>query len=313
MFGSFFANLNYRMRLIIPKYLYAQATYYTRKKKFLNLKEPKTFADKLWWLKYHYFNPLMTPCSDKWEVRKYVEKCGLKDILVDCYGHYDSVDDINLDDIPTEDFFLKVNNTSGGNLICHKSTFDKEAIRPRFEKLLKDNFYWHGREYNYKYIKPCIIAEKLLKTDDPIGLIDYKFFCFSGEPKLLFIDTGVCNEDGTHAEHSTWFMYDLDFKPLDMYLNKKHAPMDLKKPENYETMTEYARMLAAPFPHCRIDFYNIDGKIYFGEITFFHCSGYTVIEPHEEDLKVGSWIPMDKSYPQKYNLSDVEASIRSLS
>ena len=81
--------------------------------------------------------------------------------------------------------------------------------------------------------------------------------------------------------------------------------MDLKKPENYETMIDYARKLAAPFPHCRIDFYNIDGKIYFGEITFFHCSGYTVIEPHEEDLKVGSWIPMDKSYPRKYKANEI--------
>ena len=304
-------NLQYRLRMLIPEWIYAQVTYYKRKGRFLNLKNPQTFADKLWWMKYHYFNPLMTPCSDKWEVRKYVEKCGLKDILIDCYGHYDSVDAINLDEIPVEEFFLKVNNTSGGNLICHKSTFDRESIRPLFSALLKDNFYWHGREYNYKHIKPYILAEKVLRPSDGSGLIDWKFFCFEGEPKLLFVDTEVCNEDGSHAEFSHWFNYDIDFNPLDVTINRKHEPtFEIKKPENYDLMVEYARILSKPFPHCRVDFYNVDGKIYFGEITFFHCAGYIIVEPEEFNLKMGSWVPMDKSYPKKYGWKEVREAYK---
>ncbi len=300
-------NLQYRMRMLIPRNLYAQVTYYKKCKKFLNLKDPKTFDERIWWLKFHYFNPLMTQCSDKWEVRRYVEKCGLKKILNDCYGHYDSVDAINLDDIPTEDFFLKVNNTSGGNLLCNKKNFDKEKIRPEFSALLKDNFYWHGREYNYKYIKPYIIAERVLKPDDDIGLVDYKFLCFEGEPRLLFMDIGVANPDGTHAEEYYRNIYDMDFNIIrDMKETREmYRVEDIKKPEKWVFMLECCRRLSKPFPHCRIDLYYVGGRVYFGEITFFHGSGYNEFEPREKDLMVGSWIPMDESYPKKYNRADV--------
>lgn len=295
-------NLQYRLRMLIPRWIYAQVTYFMKCRKFLNLRHPKTFDERIWWLKFHYFNPLMTPCSDKWEVRKYVEKCGLKDILIDCYGHYDSVDAINLDEIPVEEFFLKVNNTSGGNLICRKSTFDREAIRPLFSALLKDNFYWHGREYNYKHIKPYILAEQVLKADDDIGLIDYKFLCFSGEPKLLFMDIGVAKTDGTHAEDYYRNIYDMDFNLItDMKETRDNYRVeDIKKPGQWDFMLECCRKLSKPFPHCRVDLYFVGEKVYFGEITFFHGSGYNEFEPYEKNLEVGSWIPLDRSFPKKY-------------
>lgn len=305
-------NLQYRMRMLIPKNLYAQITYYLKCGKFLNLKYPKTFDERIWWMKYHYFNPLMTICSDKWEVRKYVERCGLKDILIDCYGHYDSVDAINLDDIPVEEFFLKVNNTSGGNLLCHKQTFDKEKIRSKFTALLKDNFYWHGREYNYKYIKPYIMAEKVLKSDDDVGLKDYKFLCFQGEPKLLFMDIGVAKADGTHAENYYRNIYDMEFNLVtDMKETREmYRVEDIRKPEKWDYMLECCRKLSNPFPHCRVDLYYVEGKVYFGEITFFHGSGYNEFEPREKDLMVGAWIPMDNSYPKKYSLKEVSKILR---
>lgn len=295
-------RLQYRLRMLVPRWLYAQITYYMKCRKFLNLSDPKTFDERIWWLKFHYFNPLMAQCSDKYEVRKYVANCGLKDILNDCYGHYYSVDDINLDDIPVEEFFLKVNNTSGGNAHCFKSTFNKENIRAEFSNLLKDNFYWHGREYNYKHIKPCIIAEKMLKNADNSVLLDYKFLCFNGEPKLLFMDIGVANEDGTHAEEYYRNIYDMDFKPVpNMKETRDSYKIDeIKKPEKWDFMVECSRRLSKPFPHCRVDLYNIDGKVYFGEITFFHGSGYNEFEPHEADIMVGSWIPLDSSFPNKY-------------
>ena len=297
-------NLSYRMRMLIPKRIYAQVTYYMKCKKFLNLKNPQTFDERIWWLKFHYFNPIMTQCSDKLAVREYVKKCGLEEILNDCYGHYESVDEIDVDKIPSEEFFLKVNNTSGGNLYCKKDSFDKEKIRPEFSALLKDNFYWHGREYNYKYIKPCIIAEKVLKADDDIGLIDYKFLCFEGEPRLLFMDIGVANADGTHAEEYYRNIYDMDFNLVsDMKETRDtYRVEDIKKPEKWDFMLECCRQLAKPFPHCRVDLYYVGGQVYFGEITFFHGSGYNEFEPREKDLMVGSWIPMDCSYPNKYKI-----------
>jgi len=293
--------------MLIPRTLYAQITYYIKCKKFLNLKEPHTFDERIWWLKFHYFNPLMTPCSDKWEVRKYVANCGLENILNECYGHYDSVDAINLDDIPNEEFFLKVNNTSGGNLLCFKSSFDKEKIRNEFTTLLHDNFYWHGREFNYKYIKPYILAEKVLKADNDIGLIDYKFLCFQGEPKLLFMDIGVANADGTHAEDYYRNIYDIDFNLVtDMKETRDtYRVEDIKKPEAWNFMLDCCRRLSKPFPHCRVDLYYVEGKVYFGEITFFHGSGYNEFEPYEKDLMVGSWIPLDMSFPRKYSIKEI--------
>ena len=215
---------------------------------------------------------------------------------------YETVDAINLDEIPVEEFFLKVNNTSGGNLICRKSTFDREAIRPLFSALLKDNFYWHGREYNYKHIKPYILAEQVLKADDDIGLIDYKFLCFSGEPKLLFMDIGVAKTDGTHAEDYYRNIYDMDFNLItDMKETRDNYRVeDIKKPGQWDFMLECCRKLSKPFPHCRVDLYFVGEKVYFGEITFFHGSGYNEFEPYEKDLEVGSWIPLDRSFPKKY-------------
>lgn len=312
IFHYWLMNLQYRMRMLIPRTIYAQATYYMKCRKFLNLKDPKTFDERIWWLKFHYFNPLMTICSDKFRVREYVKKCGLADILNECYGNYESVEEIDVMTIPANDFFLKVNNTSGGNLLCHKETFDKESIRPLFNALLKDNFYWHGREYNYKFIKPCIIAEKVLEADDDIGLIDYKFLCFDGEPRLLFMDIGVANADGTHAEDYYRNIYDMDFHIVnDMKETRDtYRVEEIKKPEKWDYMLECCRRLSHPFPHCRVDLYYVGGKVYFGEITFFHGSGYNEFEPREKDLMVGSWIRLDKSFPHKYSEQEANKAAR---
>lgn len=289
---------------LIPKILYAKVTYYIRYGKKLNISSPKTFDEKLWWLKLNYFNPLMTICTDKFEVRRYVKECGLEKILNTCYANYYSVNEINLSDLP-EDFFLKCNHLSGGNIICHKNNIDINKIKKLFRPLLKNNFYYYGFEYNYKHIKPCIIAEKILKTSDNSTLLDYKFMCFNGVPKLLFLDIGVCNEDGSHAEEYYRNIYDMDFKPVDLKETREHYDYNkIKKPNNFDFMIECARKLSKPFPHCRVDLYNIDGKVYFGEITFFHGSGYNNIEPYDADLEIGSWIPLDKSYNKKYKKLD---------
>ena len=286
----------FRLRtLLIPKQWYAVLSYWMTNRKFLDIKHPKTFDEKLWWLKFHYHNPLQVQCADKWRVREYVRDCGLESILIENYGCYENVDEIDLSQIPAEEFFLKCNHLSGGNMICRKDSFDRIKVRRQFGHWLKENAYYYGLEWPYKDMKPCILAEKVLHTDDPNGLLDYKFFCFEGEPKLLSLDIGVCNKDGSHAEEYYRNFYDMDFHPLEIKETREHYDFErIQKPQNFEIMVEYARRLSHPFPHCRVDLYNISGRIYFGEITFYHGSGNNDFQPHEAGLKLGSWINIER-------------------
>lgn len=312
----FYNNLKrcyFRMRaFLIPKRIYAHIKYYVLYHTKLSIDNPQTFDEKIWWLKLHYFNPLMTICTDKYLVRKYVEKCGLRDILNECYASFTSVDDIDIEKLPNE-FFLKCNHLSGGNIICTKDNFDKEKIKKIFRPLLRNNFYYYGFEYNYKYIKPQIVIEKVLRPLDGSSLLDYKFMCFAGVPRLLFLDIGACDKDGGHSEHYYRNVYDMRFNLLEIKETRDNFLDDsIQKPKNFDYMIECAKILSKPFPHCRVDLYNVDGKVYFGEITFFHGSGYNHIEPHKADLEIGSWIPLDKSYPIKYGLEEVEKAFLKL-
>lgn len=282
---------------IVPKRMYAVVTYWLRYRKFLDVKHPKTFDEKLWWLKLHYHNPLQTQCADKWKVRDYVRDCGLEEILIESFGRYDSVDDIDLNKIPADEFFLKCNHLSGGNAICRKNSYDRSFLRRQFGHWLKDNAYYYGFEWPYKYMKPCLVTERILHTGDPNGLLDYKFMCFEGDPKLLFLDIGVCETDGTHAEEYYRNIYDMDFNLLpitETRENKKDS--GIVKPKNFDFMIKCARRLSAPFPHCRVDLYNIDGMVYFGEITFYHGSAYNDIKPVDADLMMGSWIDIEQHH-----------------
>lgn len=279
---------------LVPKPCYAVVSYWMKYRKYLDVKHPKTFDEKLWWLKFNYHNPLQTLCADKWRVREYVIECGLEDILIDCFGHFSSLDEIDLSQIPADEFFLKCNHLSGGNMIIRKGYTDWKKVHSQFGHWLKDNAYYYGFEWPYKNMKPCLVAERVLHTDDTNGLLDYKFFCFKGEPKILSLDIGVCNEDGSHAKSYYRNFYDLDFCPLEIKETREHYDYNkIEKPENFQKMIEYARRLSAPFPHCRVDLYNVKGKIYFGEITFYHGSGYNDFQPDEASLQLGSWIDIE--------------------
>lgn len=285
---------------LVPDRLYAVVTYWIKYRKYLNVENPRTFDEKLWWLKFNYHHPLQIQCADKWRVRDYVKKCGLEHILIEVFGHYSSVAEIDLDKIKAEEFFLKCNHLSGGNMIIRKGSTNMKKVQRQFDHWLKDNAYYFGLEWPYKDMKPCLIAERVLQTDEPFGLLDYKFFCFEGEPKLLSLDIGVCNTDGTHAEEYYRNFYDMNFHPLELKETREHYMVEkIQKPRNFELMIDYARRLSSPFPHCRVDLYNIKGTIYFGEITFYHGSGYNDFQPQEADLMLGSWIDIRK-YSNEY-------------
>lgn len=261
----------------------------------LNLENPQTYNEKLWWLKFHYRNPLQTICSDKYCVREYVKQCGLEEILVHLYGVYDNARDIKLDDFKHE-VFLKVNAGSGGNIIYDpQKDFERKLFVWDFNSRLKHNCYMDSREWNYKNVPPKIVCEEVLRDSKGQLPKDYKFMCFGGEPKLLFYSDGVCDEKGMHSVEGQRFtnVYDMEFNIVDMTVDQPSRPdIYVEKPETFGKMKEYAAILSRPFPQCRVDFYTFDGKIYFGEITFYHGGGCRKIQPEKWMLQMGHWIDL---------------------
>ena len=261
----------------------------------IDLKEPKTFDEKLWWLKLHNRDPLMTRCSDKYLVREYVKECGFEDILIPQYEVLDTVDQIDLSKY-SEEIVIKCNHNSGGHLFYNpQAPVSKKEIKNKIRLLkyiLKQNAYVLSHEWNYKNISPKLVVEKVIRDKNNHLPVDYKFHCFGGEPKLMFLDVGVMNSDGTYNHNYPRNVYNMDFElqPITEYRNntKEYVP----KPDNWDYMVQIAKKLSEPFPYVRVDLYNIDGKIYFGELTFYYGGGVSIIEPVEWRYTLGSWIDL---------------------
>ena len=254
----------------------------------LNLKTPQRYTEKLQWYKLNYKNPLMIQCSDKYDVRDFVASKGLEDILNECYGVFDRVEDIDFDVLP-EQFVIKDTLGSGGNsviLVKDKNIMDMELIKSQLRKWVsrKNHIRSGGREWPYySGKKHRIIIEKYLAQ--PNGdLPDYKFFCFNGR---VFCSYHMRNYTNRHENGELGF-FDKDFKLLPAYRRDFHPIKEQPlKPKDYDKMVSMAECLSACFPHVRVDFFNIDGKIVFGELTFYNASGYVQFEPDEFDFILG--------------------------
>ena len=262
----------------------------------MNLDNPQTFDEKLWWLKLYYKNSLETICSDKDKVREYVAKCGLESILNEQYGAWADAREINFDTLPSP-CFLKCNHVSGTNAIYDKEKpFNKKKFVRDFNSCLKTNYYIQSREWNYKNIEPRIVAERVLRDNEGNLPLDYKFLCFHGIPRLMLYDISVCNDDGSHKPSAQRCVYDDNMNLLpDVKLTRRrhHEKLGITRGE-FEEMKRYAIILSKPFPHVRVDFYCVDGKIYFGEMTFYHMGACNKIDPPEFSKVMGSWIDLDK-------------------
>lgn len=253
-----------------------------------DLRSPKRYSEKLQKYKLGFRNPLMAECVDKFSVRKYVEDCGYGEILNECYGVFDSFEDISWDNLPDE-FVLKDTLGGGGRSmipVSDKGRIDIQEAEKTVSSWIDKPLTCKspGREWVYENRKHRIIAEKLLSATDDGDLPDYKFFCFGGK---VFCSYMMKNYTMNHSNGVLGFL-DRDFRLLDVrrtdYLPMKNQP---EKPKNYEKMIEIAEKLSSPFPHARVDLYNISGKIIFGEITFFTSSGYMKFEPDEFDFLLG--------------------------
>ena len=272
-------KLKYALRFL-PDKAYLQIYYFLRFKKFINFKNPKTFNEKLNYLKLYDRNPLYTTLVDKYEVKNYVSKIIGDKYIIPTLGVWDKFDDIDFEKLPNQ-FVLKCTHDSEGLVIVKdKSKFNKEEAGKKIEEALKYNFYYIGREWPYKNVKPRIIAEKYMGDN----LNDYKFFCFNGEPKMMFIasDRGIGK--------TKFDYYDLDFNHLDIVQHYPNSSEEIEKPKNFDKMIEFSRKLSKSMKHVRIDFYDVDGKLYFGEITFFFFIGFMPFIPDKWDKIMGDYI-----------------------
>ena len=267
---------------------YIKLKFYASLGRKLNLDNPKTFNEKLQWLKLYDRKPEYTIMVDKYEAKKYVADIIGEEYIIPTLGVWDSFDEIDFDKLP-EKFVLKCTHDSGGLVICRdKKSLDIGAARAKIERSLARNYYLHGREWPYKNVPRKIIAEKFMEDEETAELRDYKFFCFNGDVKIIL----VCAErfsDGGLREN----FYDTNWNLLPFERPLHHnTEYPIKAPQNFKKMIQAAEKLSKDIPFSRIDFYETNGKMYFGEITFFPASGFEGFEPAEWDEKFGEWIKL---------------------
>ena len=275
-----------RITHYIPDRLFIELRFRERMHKKPNLKNPKTYSEKIQWLKLYYHDPLLIKLVDKAEVKPWVAERIGKEHIIPTLGVWDRFADIDFDGLPNA-FVLKCTHDSGGNYIVpDKSKFDREEARRKLESHLKNNYYWHTREWPYKYVIPRILAEKYMVDETGYELKDYKFFCFDGKVKYLFIAT----DRNTPGQETKFDFYDENFKHLSIKNGHENSDHELMCPRGFEKMKQYAAILGKGFPESRVDFYDINGNVYFGEITFYHWGGMMPFEPEEWDRIFGDQI-----------------------
>lgn len=256
-------------------------------KKKVDLKNPQTFNEKIQWLKLHDYptNQLVIDGADKYKVRAYVEKKGLGNILVPLIGHWDKPADIDWDKLP-EKFVLKCNHGCAYNILCNdKSTFDREDAIKKMRKWMKEDFGAFNIETHYSKIKPHITCEEFLGD----CIIDYKFFCFNGEPKYIYVSSDLIHD---RQAQIGFFYLDGTKMPL---IRDDYAPMDIEElPPFFEQMKEAAKVLCQDFPFVRVDFFLANDTYYFAELTFTPSGGMMPFNPDKYDLEWGKMIDLSR-------------------
>lgn len=258
----------------------------------LHLDDPKTFNEKLQWIKLYDHDPRMSQCCDKYTVRKYIEQVGCGEILNDLIWEGFDPEEIPFDILP-EQCVIKVTHGSTFNIICtDKNKLDREDVKRKCRKWLKAKFIPCYGEWFYGVERPRIIVEKFLDDDNPNGLTDYKVFCFNGKAKIVDVHTGRFSE---HKRN----VYDIDWNPRkEVFLKYPHAEW-IEKPAVLDQLIAYAEKISSSFLHARVDFYIVRNRIYFGEITFTNGAGFDKIKPYEFDCELGSYLVLPKREKEK--------------
>lgn len=258
---------------------YVKRMYKIKFNENLNLTNPQTFNEKLNWLKLNYHNPRLTNLADKYAVKQIVRELIGDEYVVPNYGIWESFEQIDFSKLPDQ-FVLKCTHDSGGAFICRdKSSFDFDAVGKQLTRNLHRDFYLAGREWPYKNIPHRIIADKFLDDHTGTELRDYKFWCFNGNPKYMY-----CTIKGANVYEN---FYDMDFNiaPINHGF-PRHRP-EFEKPEKFEEMKKMAAILSKGLPFVRVDFFQVEGHVYFGEFTFFDWGGHRPFASKEMDLELG--------------------------
>ena len=265
---------------------YIKLIYWARLAKHIDLKNPKTYNEKLQWLKLYDRNPLYTKMVDKYEAKNYVASIIGDEYVIPTYGVWERFEDIDFSSLPKQ-FVLKCTHDSGGLVICKdKSKIDLEKAKNKINKSLKTDYFLHGREWPYKDVPRKIIAEKYM-SDNGDDIKDYKFYCFNGKVKLIGIYSDRNSKLPTKANY-----YNEKFERVYMTWGYEPIREDIKKPAHLNKMIEIAEKLSSNIPELRVDLYLCQNKIFFGELTFFDGGGLDMIEPQEWDYKMGEWIKL---------------------
>lgn len=280
---DFFISIGFYNHMRDDKYL--KMVFKRRMGKELNLISPKTFNEKMQWLKLYDRQPIYTTMADKYTVKKYVASIIGDQYLIPTIGVWEKASDIDFDALPNQ-FVLKCTNDSGGLIICKdKSMLDIKQAKKQLSASLKKNYFYNQREWPYKDVKRLIICEPYMKDEKTENLIVYKFFTFSGEPYLIQVI-----QNDKHEDESIDY-FDTNWNLLDLRQNFPNSVNHLPKPKNLELMLELVKKLSGP-SFLRVDLYEINGKVYFSEFTFYSDAGMASFEPEDWDLKLGDLIKL---------------------
>lgn len=290
-------KIKYATRFL-PDKMYIQLYYFLKFKKKCDLKNPKTFNEKLQWIKLYDRNPQYIKMVDKYEAKNYVSRIIGAEYIIPTLGRWDKFKEIDFKSLPDQ-FVLKCTHDSNCTIICKdKKNFDFAKAEKRLTESLSFNYYYVGREWPYKYVKPRIIAEKYMnisngteRNNKEDGLIDYKFYCFNGIPKFLYISQGLDHHETARISFVT---LDWEFAPFE---RKDYKPFTIlpPKPKNFDSMIEISKKLSKGHRFLRVDLYEIDEQVYFSELTFTPCSGMMLFKNPKDDEKLGHLLELSEN------------------
>lgn len=285
--GEFMASIVSNFFRWLPDATYLKLLYRFKMGHRLDLKNPQTFTEKLQWLKLYNRKPIYTTMVDKYAVKQYVANIIGEEYIIPTLGVWDKPDDIDWDSLPNQ-FVLKTTHGGGasGVVICKdKNALDRQETIDKLNQSLKSDIYKSLREWPYKNVPKRIIAEKFM-VDSSGELRDFKFYCFDGTPKVLLV---ASNRFTSH----NYDYFDMDFNrlPITSVAGKNNYEIN-ESPSNFEKMKELVAILSKGLPHVRIDLYNCNGDIYFGEMTFYDSSGFDDMNSNEWNSRFGSWITL---------------------
>lgn len=274
--------------------IYLKLMYKLKMKEKINFDNPQTFNEKLQWLKIYDRNPKYTNMVDKVETKKIVENIIGKEYIIPSVAVYDNPKEIKWDELPKQ-FVIKCCHDSGGlAIVKNKELANKKAILKKIKKYYKRNYFYNLREWPYKNIKPKILIEKYMQDGNTNQLNDYKLMCFNGKVKCSFVCSNRNSKEGLCVN-----FYDRDWNPMPFERHYPKNKIEFSKPKQYANMVNLAEKLAKDIPFVRVDFYIINDKVYFGEMTFFPGSGMEEFNPVKWDYILGSWININEVKNQK--------------